>query len=375
MSRQLLLIGGGHAHLGVLTAIARAPLPDTEVTLVSQFDRQVYSGMLPGWIAGHYALDDCMIPLPPLAESAGAIFVRDRVVALDLVEHVAYTEGGVPLPFDVVSIDIGPSIDKDAIRGLREHALPVRPIETLAQAWQRLDARFGGSPTSSILTVIGGGAAGVELALAISHRAQTRPLQLNVQLIAGHEGLLPTLPRGARRRIARQLPKHGVRVIDDDVVAVAADRVELARAGDLATDVTIAAIGAAASRWPSESGLQVDERGFIAVNSHLQSLSHPFAFAAGDCATIAGHARPKSGVYAVRAGPPLATNLRRHLTGQRLVRFTPQRTALYLLSTGSRYAVGAWGPFSFEGERVWRWKDRIDRAFVARHREIAPPRR
>jgi selenide,water dikinase len=366
VSQQLLLIGGGHAHLGVLDAFARKPPRDTEVTLVSRFDRAFYSGMLPGWLAGHYRPDECQIPLADVAARARAAFVINHVVAIDLVERVAYTEAGTPLPFDFVSIDIGPQIDPDAIRGLGKHAVGIRPIETFVERWQRIEARYTDALQAGTLTIVGGGPAGAEIALAIGQRVQQSTLRLNVQLITGRPGLLPSLPKGARQRIARLMPKLGVRLIEDEVVSIGDDRVQLARVGDLRSDVAVAAIGTGAANWPRECGLKCDERGFILVNSSLQSVSHPFVFAAGDCASIIDRPRPKSGVYAVRAGLPLAANLRNAIAGKRLRRYRPQPIALYLLAAGVGNAVGTWGPFSFEGERIWRWKDRIDRRFVAR---------
>jgi selenide,water dikinase len=374
MSQQLLLIGGGYAHFAVLDAIARKPLRDTEVTFVSRFEQNFYSGMLPGYVAGHYAREQCTIPLEPLAQRAGATFIRDRIVAIDLIERVAYGASGAPLPFDVVSIEIGSEIDKNAFPGLGEHAVRLRPIEKFIETWQRLDARFTGATQSGTITLIGGGAGGVELVLAMAHRVKTRPLGVHLQLITGGPGLLPAFPTGARRRFARLLPRLGVRVIEDDVVAVGADWMQLKRAGDLPTNVAIAAIGAAAAPWPKDCGLKCDERGFIAVNRHLQSLSHPFVFAAGDCATVIDDPRPKSGVYALRAGPPLTANLRRYLSGAPLKQHSPSSRALYLVSAGARCAIGTWGPFSVEGRRVWEWKDRIDRKFIARYNDAAPMR-
>jgi NADH dehydrogenase FAD-containing subunit len=277
MSQQVLLIGGGHAHLGVLDSFTRTPLRDAEVTLVSRFDRMIYSAMLPGWIAGHYQLDECAVHLPAVVERAGATFFRDRVVAIDLVERVAYTQSGAPLPFDLLSLDIGPEIDREAIRGLGEHAVSVRPVEKFVDAWQQIDARFTGAAKPGTITVVGGGAAGVEIALAIAHRVATSPLRLNVQLITGRPGLLPSLPAGVRKRVRRLLPQIGVRVIEDEAVAIGADRVQLSRAGELPNDVTIAAIGTTAARWPRDCGLKCDARGFISVNQSLQSVSHPLA--------------------------------------------------------------------------------------------------
>lgn len=369
--KRLLLAGGGHSHVFVLDALARAPLSDVEVTLVSPFDRQVYSGMLPGWIAGHYAIDQCVIPLAPLAQRANARFVQAHVARLDLAARVAYTEASEPLPFDAISIATGPLMNVDAVPGLREHAVPVRPIESLIRAWPRLFAQLvalaEADEDAATLTVLGGGAGGVELAFAIAYRAQSACVPVRVQLVTGKPGLLPTLAESVRRRIARLAPARGVRLIEDDAVEITRHTVLLADGGEIASDVTIAAIGAAAAEWPREAGLAVDERGFIAVDARLQSISHPFVFAAGDCASIVEHPRPKSGVYAVRAGPPLARNLLRYLAGKRLRRWRPQRVALYLIATGPQHAVASWDGLSTEGRWVWRWKDRIDRRFVARY--------
>lgn len=363
---RLLLAGGGHAHLGVLAALAAEPVPGLEVTLVSPFPRQVYSGMLPGWIAGHYALDGCVVPLEPLARRAGAHFEMAHVARLDLDARVAYTEGAQPFAFDLLSIDTGPVADLHTIVGLAEHAIALRPIESLIGQWQRLLAHLADATDINTLTVIGGGAGGVELALAFAHRAQAARLPLRVQLVAGKVGIVPTLPPAAGQRLERFMHAHNVRLIVDDAVEVGRHTVLLADGGELTSDMTLAATGAVAPEWPAAAGLACDGRGFIAVNEYLQSTSHPFVFAAGDCATMLEHPRPKSGVYAVRAGPPLGRNLRRAALGRRLAAYTPQHRALYLLSTGARHAVGTWGPLCFDGAWAWRWKDHIDRKFIAR---------
>jgi len=369
LKKRLLLAGGGHAHLGVLEDFAHSAPADTEITLVSPFPRLVYSGMLPGWIAGHYELDQCTINLAGLAARAGVRFQLAHVARIDLASRTAYTESAESLQFDLLSIDTGPVVDEKAIPGLAEHAIALRPIERLIDQWQRLLAHFADTPDPSTLTVIGGGAGGVELALAFAYRGE-RGLPVRVQLVTGRPGLLPAMPASVRDRAARQLGMRGVRVIVDDAVEITRHTVLLADGGELTSQATLAAIGAAAAQWPRDAGLATDEAGFITVSEHLQSTSHPFVFAAGDCATMLAHARPKSGVYAVRAGPPLARNLRRALVDRSLRPYAPQPRALYLLSAGDRYAVASWGNWSTEGKWVWRWKDRIDRRFVEQFAQV-----
>jgi selenide,water dikinase len=177
---------------------------------------------------------------------------------------------------------------------------------------------------------------------------------------------MPGLPKAARRLMQRRLTALGVRVIEADVASLRPNAISIRDAGEFHADLIIAALGAAAPEWPRESGLAVDEQGFIAVNRHLQSTSHPFVFAAGDCASMIDASVPKSGVYAVRAGPVLGENILRLMTKRRMGSFRPQGRALYLLSAGGQDAVGVWGPLVFDGAWVWRWKDRIDRKFISR---------
>ena len=366
MSLQLLLIGGGHAHLGVLSLLAKRHRSGIDVTLVSEHVAQVYTGMLPGHLAGHYTLEECSIPLDPVAEAARADFVRARIVGSDLEQRVALSDRGGVLPFDFVSIDIGPAPELKAIPGL-EHALPIRPADQLLAVWRALETRFAGTPLPQVLAVVGGGPAGTEVIAALAWRARQAKLQLKPSLITGNAGLLPGFPRAVRRLMQRRLTDLGVRVIEADAESIRPNAVTIRGAGEFHADVIVASLGAAAAEWPRESGLKVDPRGFIAVNRHLQSLSHPFVFAAGDCATMVERPFPKSGVYAVRSGATLGENLLRVMTRRRLLRYRPQRRALYLLSAGGQDAVGAWGPVVFDGAWVWRWKDRIDRKFVAQY--------
>lgn len=366
--RQLVLLGGGHAHLGVLTDLAQRPLPGWQVTLVTPYRRQIYSGMLPGWVAGHYRIGECAIALDTLAGRAGAALHLGIGTALDLQRNVLHCADGTQLPFDRLSIDTGPVAALDDLPGAALHALPVRPIEGFVAAWPGVVQRIAAQSQRFALVVLGAGAAGVELALAIHHRAKTQGWQhLHITLVGASAEPLDGMAPGGGQRVAKLLARRGIQWVGNRR-AVRADAGRLVFAGGgapLAFDACLAVTGAAAPAWPAASGLDTDARGFIRVTRTLQSTSHPQVTAAGDIAAYAD-ARPKSGVFAVRAGPVLAQNLRALCSGQPPTDWIPQQRALYLVSTGNHRAIAAWGRWAWSGAWVWRWKERIDRGFVAK---------
>jgi len=363
--KKLLLLGGGHAHVHVLKSFAEAPLADVEVTLISPYARQVYSGMLPGWVAGHYTIGQCVIPLAPLCRAAKANFFETAGSFIDFPLGVVRCVDGTEIAFDVLSIDTGPMANTAVIPGAGGHAVSVRPIESFIKAFAMIERDVAvrhrtGKPTDMVF--VGAGSAGIELALSMQQAFRDRNVTFTLVSAAN------TLPGSVGPRLGRILSQRGFRLLSGKT----ADRIERGsvhlQSGEVIhADHVIVSTGASAAEWPRISGLRTDEAGFILVNEYLQSLSHPGVFAAGDCATMLGHARPKSGVYAVRAGPPLAENLRRCLAGEALRTYVPQERSLYLISTGDRYAIGSWGNFAWEGKWVWRWKDRIDRGFMGKY--------
>ncbi|MGH8722856.1 MAG: FAD-dependent oxidoreductase, partial [Burkholderiales bacterium] len=307
--KRILLAGGGHAHAWLLRAGIQG-----EATLVTPYAHHVYSGMLPGFIAGHYKLDEIRIDLAALAARAGAKLVLGSVAALDAKRRVARLEDGTELEYDVASLDVGSRAEAPA------YALAAKPFETFMEQWLELKDR------ARAVAVVGGGAAGVEVAMAVAHRTNAR-----VTLYSDR----PMFRTGLARRIARQLGRLGVEL-----------RAGVAFADGMRKehDLVVWTAGAAALPWLRDSGLATDERGFVLVDDRLRSVSHPEVFAAGDCATLraAGHA--KSGVFAVRHAPVLAANL-----GGAARRYVPQRRALALISCGERYAIADWGGISWEG--------------------------
>lgn len=371
--KNLLLIGGGHAHVHVIDAHAKEPFADTTITLVSPYPRQIYSGMLPGWIVGDYTLDQCAIPIDRLAGRAGIRFVETACTGLDLDRRQALCANGEIIDFDFASIDTGPTIANDITTTPANHVIPIRPIEGFVAAWPALLERARRQTTGFDLCIVGDGAAGTELAFTIGQRFIREGLRhARVILIGGHDEPLPGQPASLRRAAKRLLARRGIRFLPNHrASAFAPEQIIFADGDSLACQASLIVTGAAAPAWPAVSGLACDEKGFIQVTQTLQSESHRFVLAAGDVASYT-ESRPKSGVFAVRAGPILANNLRALCANRDLTAWAPQTKALYLISTGTQHALASWGGLSsgccekLLGGMLWRWKDRIDRAFMRR---------
>jgi len=373
--KRLLLIGGGHAHVHVLDAQAKTAFPDTAITLISPFPRQIYSGMLPGWIAGDYTIEQCAIPIDRLAQRAGIRFLETACTGLDLQRKQAHCANGDIIDFDFVSIDSGPTVASDLLENAPAHVLPIlpiRPIEGFVAAWPTLLEHARWQRDGFALCIIGDGAAGTELAMAIDQRFKREALShARINLIGSHALPLPGQPDPLRRAASAILARRGIRYWSKQRASSFSEgHMTLADGSRLTCDAALVVTGAAAPQWPAVSGLACDELGFIRVGETLQSRSHEFVLAAGDVASYTD-ARPKSGVFAVRAGPILAANLRALCAGLPLQPWTPQRRALYLISTGTRQALASWGNLSggkseWLGRLLWWWKDRIDRGFMRR---------
>jgi len=376
--KDIVLVGAGHSHVGVLRMFGMRAMPGVRLTLVTRQVHTPYSGMLPGLIAGLYDRDQAHIDTGPLSRFAQARLYHCEVIGLDLAAKRVICRDRPPVPYDVLSINIGSTPSARQIPGVAEHAIPVKPIDGFIERFEATRQRVLKARGRTRIGVVGGGAGGVELLLSL-HRRLTRDVAaagfdtsgLTFTLITASEDLLPTFPTRMRRRFAELMRERGVSVVTGGkVTEVRADAVLVHGNGPVALDEVFWTTRAAPATWLAETGLALDSEGFIRVGETLQSVSHPDVFAAGDIASIEDHAPPKSGVYAVRSGPPLAGNLRRMLEGRRLVGYKPQREALYLISTGERYALGARNGFTVEGAWVWKLKDFIDRRFMARFNEL-----
>ncbi len=371
LCRDLVLVGGGHSHVLALRMLAMTPIEGLRITLVSPASHSPYSGMLPGLIAGHYSFEQTHIDLARLCQWAGVRFVAAAVIGLDPINRRLSLAGRPALSYDVVSIDIGSQPELDSVPGAREHATPVKPVSILWQRWlaakQRADEQSGFA--EYCIAVVGGGAGSVELALAISHRLQGKSLVLD--LWCGGSTILQNYNSRARRAVMAALQRQGVRVHVDARVSEVEQRALCFADGTRAVyDELFWCTGASAAPWIAASGLATDEHGFLAVRDTLQAIDYDNIFGAGDIATQVNHPRPKAGVYAVRQAPVLTHNVRALLLNISLRLHRPQRRFLSLISLGDKRAIAERGPFCASGSWPWRWKDRIDRDFMARFEKL-----
>lgn len=317
--------------------------------------------MVPGWLAGLYNQEQLLIDLAPLAERAGAVLVIADVVGLDPVRQTLRLSSGVKIDFDLLSLATGGEIESE-FASFGKGLLPIRPMESFLDRWS---AMLVSGPKLD-LGVIGGGAAGVELVLAVDQALRNRSQRGDVALLTTAQDFLSGHNPKVRALALAELAKRDITVHFSRAKAVGGGLV-LSNGKELRFDCVIAATGSRAPAWLARSGLACNAQGFVAVGADMRSVSHPAIFAAGDIIDRADRKLARSGVHAVKAGPTLAANLRAAASGGRLAEYQPSGRTLYLLATGDRRAIASWGRFATSGRLAWWVKDQIDRRFVAQY--------
>ena len=374
--RDLVLIGGGHAHALLLRKWGMDPQAGTRVTVINPGPVAPYTGMLPGHIAGHYSRPEMMIDLVRLARFAGARAIMGRAIGIDRTARQVILSCGRRLRYDVASIDIGIASSLPEVAGFDQNAVAAKPLGGYAERWA---AFLATAPEAPRVVIIGAGVGGAELAMASAHRLRSLGCRAQITLLERAPTALPNIGAGARAALLAQLASCNVDLQTNAVpVSVDAHSVSLAGGMVLPSDFTLSVAGAQPQGWLADTGLELLD-GFVTVRPSLQS-SDPLIFAVGDCAHLGFAPRPKAGVFAVRQAPVLYHNMRAVLSGAALRRFVPQRDYLKLISTGRKNAVADKLGLRLEGVWLWQWKDRIDRKFMAKFAEypamrgVTPPR-
>jgi pyridine nucleotide-disulfide oxidoreductase family protein len=368
MNQKLVLIGGGHAHAIALKQWGLNPLPNVDLTLISDVEKTPYSGMLPGHVAGFYSYDETHIDLRSLAQFAGAEFIGDRAIAIDPEQNQITCVSG-RFKFDYLSLDIGSTPQNLTVPGAKTYAVPAKPVPDFLDAWNKLKQSAIANPEQPLsMAIVGGGAGGVELALNMQtclrkslkekHMPDISLIHRGKQLLSGHNP-------GVSQKLTKIMQQRGIKIyLQQDVSAVFADRLICQSGLEIEANHIFWVTQAAAPNWIQESKLSTDDQGFILVGDTLQSLSHPNIFAAGDIATMVNYQRPKAGVFAVRQGQPLFNNWQNILTQQPLQSYLPQDKYLALIGTGDFKAIASWSSCGWYSALCWWLKDYIDRKFM-----------
>jgi selenide, water dikinase len=367
LSRDLVLIGGGHTHALVLRKWGMNPLPGARLTLINPGPSGPYTGMLPGHIAGHYSREALDIDLVRLARFAGARIIFDTATGLDLQTRHVHLKHRPPVRYDIASIDIGVTAELPGVDGFFEHAHSIKPLGPFARAWE---AFLASPPPEAACVLIGGGVAGVETALAMAHRLRSAGLNAPVTLIETRPDILEGSGGPARKILKRALEAAGIKVLAGmQVTSISATAVHLSGGKDLPASFVVSAAGARPHAWIAETGLQ-HTNGFINIGPTLQAISAPNVFAVGDCAHLTHAPRPKAGVFAVRQAPILYENLKATLSGGTLRSYHPQSDFLKLISLGPKSALAQKHRVTLSGRWLWKVKDHIDRSFMETLRDL-----
>ncbi len=377
-SKKLLLAGAGHAHIGLLRRLVARRPANLDMTLITQEPQTIYSGMLPGWMAGHYELDEMSIDLAPLCLRAGVRLIQSSIAQVTAQACQLTTADQQSFEYDVLSLNTGADTD---MRWLNNEAnitraiagkpstidthnstvMAIRPLSVFIERWQQIlmDAKHSDAYK---LAIVGAGAAATELVM--SAQVALRHINANHQvfLVCGDE-LLSSFDAIFRRRVLKQLKRHDVEILYARATGYQKGQL-ITSQGALAVHTVIAATGVVGSKWAQKTDLEIVDSGFVAVNAMQQSPSHSNVFAVGDVATRIDKDMAHSGVHAVHGGAVEADNLLAYIADAPLQTYRPRSRTLYLLSCGDKYAIGSWGKYSLQGRGLWYLKRQIDRRFI-----------
>ena len=361
LTRDLVLLGGGHTHAIILRKWGMNPLAGVRLTVINPGPTAPYSGMLPGFVAGHYRRDELDIDLVKLCRFAGARLILGAAIGVDAKRRLVQVPDRPDVAYDALSIDVGITSAMPDLKGFSRHGVPAKPLSEFATRWDT----FRNTAINPEIAVIGGGVAGAELAMAMSFAMVQKA---KVKLIDRGE-ILKDLDGSARVKMLQALAQNDIELIENaDVIEVDNTGVQLGDGRKVSAQFVTGAAGARPHAWQGEIGLEMKD-GFIAVNPQLQS-SDPAIFAVGDCAHMTANPRPKAGVFAVRQAPVLFENLRAILSGGKLRDYRPQRDYLKLISQGGKSALAEKLGAAFQGPLLWKWKDHIDRKFMDQFEDL-----
>ncbi|MGI9427449.1 MAG: selenide, water dikinase SelD, partial [Bythopirellula sp.] len=374
---DIVLLGAGHTNAHILRMWRMQPIADTRLTCVSDYPVATYSGMLAGVLAGQYHASEMEIDLVQLCASCGVRLIQGTVVDLDVERRRLIMEGRPEIRFDVLSVGIG---SRPTVLPGGEGGLSIKPMQTfVSRLHAKLAATLDRSAAEPVqLTIVGGGAAGVEVALCLERHISSNydgPLQFNIRLVEAAERLLPEMPSRTSALAAAELQHRQIELRLASPITHVQDEREIVFADGttLSSDVIIWATAAQPAELLQQLHLPLDDRGFLQTRNTLQSTGCDDVFAVGDAGTVEDQAYAKAGVYAVRQGRSLWENLRRRIQGKPLQVWQPQSGFLSLINTGDNRAILTYKAMRIHSRWCWWLKDWIDRRFMLKYQQYDPP--
>jgi NADH dehydrogenase FAD-containing subunit len=365
--RRLVLVGGGHVHLLALRHADRFVAEGVEVVLVGPDRFHYYSGMGPGMLSRIYKPEQARFDIQTMVESHGGVFVKGKVVSIDAASKELTLQGGEKIAYDLASFNIGSYVPMDRIPGAAETAIPVKPIENLELARDRILKTSQSDRSTVRILIIGAGPAGVELAGNMWRFARDEKKQAEITLASSRDRILPNLPPRMGALAGQSLTERGVRILSNfRVAAMEEGRVRSESGKDVPFDVAILTIGIMPQTIFADSGLETSEDGALMVNEKLQSPNSPDVFGGGDCIAIRGNRLDRVGVYAVREAPILFQNLLASLRGEPLRGFRPQKGYLLILNLGDGSGLLVWGSWIWKSRLAFALKNHLDTRFMTR---------
>ncbi|MBY0524009.1 MAG: selenide, water dikinase SelD [Gemmataceae bacterium] len=373
IEKNVVLLGAGNAHLVFVKRFGMRPVPGVAVTLVSEDGVIPYSAMVTGHIAGEYRLDEITVDLVRLCASVGVRFLAERVRSIDRVARKVRFAERPPLSYDVLSLGLGslpacpPELTGDA------RSLTMRPMGPFIQKLVDLEGSLRREPRPCHFVVVGAGASGCELTLAIHKRLQGIP-GLRMTLLQGNDRLLPHFPDRAARTFQRLFDEKGITVrVGVRVTGGEGGCLRLENGELLPFDAVLWATHAAPPGLLGDAGLVLNSGGFVQVRDTLQTVTDAGVFGTGDCVSFVSHPDlPRNGVHAVRQGAVLFDNVVEFLHERPLRPFRPQKFQLCLMNTCDGEAVFNYGALSVRGRWARSLKERIDRAWIDKYTHFAP---
>lgn len=370
---RLILVGAGHAHLEVLRRCILTPLTNIDLTVVSLDNSHHYSGMVPGYLCGTYQEEAITIDLPALTRRAGGQFIKAKAIGLDPHRRTVQLAEAAPIAYDLVSFNLGSQAAGAEVEAVKRHAVLVKPFSQVTHLRQRVQTLTKEKKDRVChIAVVGGGAAGFEVACALEAVLAQAGHQRKVSLFEASAHLLAGYSASFRKRAERVLDQKNIAVCTGQrVCRVHSDAVELEDGSIIPSDLTVWLSGAGASPVFHHSGLSLDARGFLLVNAALHAVDDERVFGVGDCATLAAHPHiPKAGVYAVRQGPVLWESLTATLNGNPLPQYEPQSGFLSILNTADGKALLRYKKVVSHSRWAWKLKDWIDRQFMEKYQGV-----